>query len=98
MPQHLRLVTAVIAPLMVQALWVELLLQAPVRNAPAALAAQAYWLWLLSLPACAATSLLVGYRLIVCDYPDPRLDIALVYFSLGILVLMGISLILMIDW
>lgn len=97
MPRLLRLTTAVIAPPIVQAIWVEMLLHAPVRNAPAALVAQTYWLWWLSLPACAATSLLVGYWLIVRDYPDPRLNLALVYFFFGLLVLLGISLFLMIN-
>lgn len=85
-----------IGPPLLQALWVELLLQAaPVRNAPALLVAQAYWLWWLSIPACAAAALIVGYRLVVRDRPDPRLNLALVYFSFGIVALLGISVFLM---
>jgi hypothetical protein len=80
-----------------QTVWVQLLLQSPVHGAPAGLVVQAYWLWWLSLPACAAVSLFVGYRLVVRDYADPRLDFALVYFSFGILVLLGISVLLMIN-
>jgi hypothetical protein len=82
----------------VQALWVELLLHHSPMRAPAAFAAQAYVLAWLSIPACAAMWLFFGYRLIVHDDPDPRLDFALLYFSLGLLLLLAISVALMINW
>jgi hypothetical protein len=97
LPRFVRPTTAVIVPPVVHALWVEFLLNAPVRSAPVALAVQAYWLWWLSIPTCAFTLLLGGYRLIVRDYPDPRLDFALLYFSSGMLVLLGITVVLMIN-
>jgi len=67
-------------------------------TAPAAVAVQAYWLWWLSIPACAAMWLFLGYRLIVRDYPDPRLDFGLLYFSVGMFILLVISGVLMINW
>jgi hypothetical protein len=84
-------------PPLVQVLWVEFLVHTPVTNAPAALVAPAYWLWVLSIPACAAIWLFVGYRLITRDYPDPRFDLAWFYFTIGMLVLIAISFVPMIH-
>jgi hypothetical protein len=42
--------------------------------------------------------LFLGYWLIVHDYPDPRFDLPLLYFSLGMLVLLIITGVLMINW
>jgi hypothetical protein len=97
LPRFVRPITAVIVPLVVQAVWVEFLLGSPVSNAPPALVVVAYWLWWLSIPACAVTVLFVGYQLFVRDYPDPRLDFAMLYFTIGVLVLLTMSGALMIN-
>jgi hypothetical protein len=98
MLRFVRPTAAVIIPPLVQLLWVELLLHHSSMRAPAAFAVQAYWRWWLSIPACAAMWLFLGCRLIAHDYPDPRLDFALLYFSLGLLLLLAISVVLMINW
>jgi hypothetical protein len=82
----------------VQAVWVELLVHTPVTNAPAALIGLAYWAWVLSIPACAGMWLFLGYRLIIRDYPDPRFDLAWFYFTIGMLVLLTISVLPMSNW
>jgi hypothetical protein len=85
-------------PLIVQAVWVEFLIhRGPVRSAPAALTGQADVVGWLSIPGCAAVVLFFGYRLIVHDYPDPRRDLAVVYFAIGMLILLGVSVFLMIN-
>jgi len=86
----------VILPPVVQAVWVEFLLASPVSSLPEAVVAPAYWLWVLSIPGCAAIWLFLGYRLIVRDYPDPRFDLAWFYFTIGMLVLIVLSGVLMI--
>jgi hypothetical protein len=89
---------AVVVPLIVQAVWVEFLHHGSVAaNTPAALTGESWLMAWLSIPGCAAVALFFGYRLIVRDHPDPRLDLALIYFSTGMIVLLGISGFLMVN-
>jgi hypothetical protein len=82
----LRPTAAVVVPLILQAVWVEFLVhRGPVRGASAALSGGAAIVWWLSVPGCAIVALFFGYRLIVRDHPDPRLDFAFVYFATGML-------------
>jgi hypothetical protein len=78
-----------------QALWIKFLLGHGVSGLPAAAVAPAYFLWVLSIPACAAMWLFLGYRLIIRDFPDPRFDLAWFYFTIGMLVLIGVSVVVM---
>jgi hypothetical protein len=94
----LRPAAAIVVPVIVQAVWVEFLQHGSVAaNAPAALTGESWVMAWLSIPGCAAVVLFFGYRLIVHDHPDPRLDLAFAYFSTGMLVLLGISVFLMIH-
>src|SRR6185295_13526829 len=79
-------ILALILPPIMQAVWVGFLLASPVDNASPAVRGQ-YLQWVLSIPACAAVWLFLGYRLIIRDYPDPRFDLAWFYFTIGMLVL-----------
>jgi hypothetical protein len=95
--RFVRPIAAVILPPLVQALWIEFLLDSPgVSSLPAAAVAPAYVLWVLSIPGCAAMWLFLGYRLIIRDCTDPRFDLAWFYFTIGMLVLIGISVVVMI--